>query len=364
MSELIERLYCAKDLVGKTKTELTKIIQGQRDKWPDSTFNPSKVKRDQMVDGILKNGFTTQAPQEIEDDEAPQPSEPGEDSVRANSPPAAELRSLELFIEDLRDGNKFIQALDVNSVENLMTAEWLVDARELILALQRSPASLVGPVKIAVEDPKNPDWKRYFVKVTGNDSLEDASPSPTQLVVPVESQLKLFVEHSELNVPQRKRGRLLSDDEDEDKPLVSGAPATKKRAAYADQHDVDWLKELLLDRPGSSAFSGNRSKKLTNKARVSFWRFAAEFADAYFNKPSGAKGKQGNVKKASVEAALGMSASALTQAQKMTNIIKVFGAGGQKCAQEVVHEVQTENSTDGGALVKFLEEWNKSHSDE
>jgi hypothetical protein len=43
---------------GKTKDDLIAIIRGQIYRWPESTFNPSKIKKDILKARILENGFT------------------------------------------------------------------------------------------------------------------------------------------------------------------------------------------------------------------------------------------------------------------------------------------------------------------
>ena len=55
---------------------------------------------------------------------------------------------------------------------------------------------MAGAVKLAVDDPKQPGWKRYLVKMTGSEALENAPTFPAQLTVSEDSQLKIFVEHS------------------------------------------------------------------------------------------------------------------------------------------------------------------------
>lgn len=41
-----------------TKADLVAIIHSQFSKWPESTFNPSKIKKDALKEAILANSFT------------------------------------------------------------------------------------------------------------------------------------------------------------------------------------------------------------------------------------------------------------------------------------------------------------------
>ncbi|KAJ7228270.1 hypothetical protein GGX14DRAFT_554374 [Mycena pura] len=360
-----ERPYKAHDLKGKTKKELTDIIESQIERWPELTFNSSKTKKAVMIAKIVDNGFSLAVPPEVRavQDPAPSPPHPGSEKG-PEVPPTVHPRPVDLLIEDLREEfpNKFIQQLVLPSCGKLAAGEWLVDGNRLLSALQKSPSSLSGPVKLAVDDPKEPGWKRYFVKMTGSEALKNAPTFPAQLTVPEDSRLKIFVEHSgPMNI--RKRERSPSDEHHGQPSGVSTVTPPKKRTSHPDQKDVDWLKELLSPRPGYAEFQASQNKKLTNKARVVFWQFAAQFSSEHFNKPSGAAERQGkSVKKVSIESALAMSATALSEAERMTKILEKFGQDGEMTTQEVMDQAGA-TSTDGHALIKFLDDWNKSHTD-
>ncbi|KAJ7664647.1 hypothetical protein DFH06DRAFT_1324187 [Mycena polygramma] len=367
MSSTQERPYVENDLEGKRKGELAAIIRKQIDKWPESTFNESRTKRDVMVANILTCGFSVAVTSDIPAVEDTVPSPPRPDSeIGSDDPPITHPRSVDVLIEDLREepSNKFIQQLVLPSCSEQATGEWLVDSNELLYALQQSPSALDGSVKLAFEDIKQPGWKRYFVKVIGSEALENASTSPSQLTILADCRFKIFVEHSGVGPAGiRKRERSPSDAEQAGLALgTTTAPPAKKRTSHADQADVDWLKTLLPLRPGYTEFQENQRKKLTNKDRVDFWRFAAQFASQYFNKPSGSAERQGkSVKKVSIEVALGMSATSLSEAEKMIKILEQFGENGEQRAQEVVDQANS-TDTDGRVFGKFLDDWRKSHT--
>ncbi|KAJ7888245.1 hypothetical protein B0H13DRAFT_1888495 [Mycena leptocephala] len=348
MSSITERQYSAADLEAKTKKELAGIIQGQIQKWPEPNFNASKIKKDVMIQKMLKNGFTMEVQTAVVPAQGPDPPSPETHPTserHSNSPLPNNPRPVDLLLEDMRvePPNKFIQDVLLSSYGDLATGEWIVSSNEVLAALQKSPSSLDGPVKLSFDDAKNPGWKRYFVKVSGLENLENASTSPAQLTVSEDSRLKLFVEHSgPVNILKRER----SASEDDGK--ISGS----------NQEDVTWLKTQLSKRPGYNEFQKNQGKKLTNKERVSFWRFAAAFAAMHFNKTSGET--CGHSQKVSIESALVMSATALAEAEKMTKILETFGEGGEKCAKEVTDRASGE-ITEGRAFIQFLESWNKSH---
>ncbi|KAJ7844274.1 hypothetical protein B0H13DRAFT_1909003 [Mycena leptocephala] len=364
MSSITERQYSAADLEAKTKKELAGIIQGQIQKWPEPNFNASKIKKDVMIQKMLKNGFTMEVQTAVVPAQGPDPPSPETHPTserHSNSPLPNNPRPVDLLLEDMRvePPNKFIQDVLLSSYGDLATGEWIVSSNEVLAALQKSPSSLDGPVKLSFDDAKNPGWKRYFVKVSGLENLENASTSPAQLTVSEDSRLKLFVEHSgPVNILKRER----SASEDDGKISGSSAIAPpRKRSSHPDQEDVTWLKTQLSKRPGYNEFQKNQGKKLTNKERVSFWRFAAAFTAMHFNKTSGAEGRLAvTVKKVSIESALVMSATALAEAEKMTKILETFGEGGEKCAKEVTDRASGE-ITEGRAFIQFLESWNKSH---
>jgi hypothetical protein len=161
-------------------------------------------------------------------------------------------------------------------------------------------------VKISIEDPVEAGWKRYFVKISGTEKLEAAETSSMQLKIPSTSRLKIFVEASEVSdlgirfhlhsqdslqasLNNRKRERSDSEtDALQSHSNSSAAGPSRKRTSNADAADVAWLQNLLSERQGYAVFKKNQNKKLSNKDRVSFWDFAAEFCAQYFNKPSAA----------------------------------------------------------------------------
>lgn len=160
-------------------------------------------------------------------------------------------------------------------------------------------------MKISIEDPVEAGWKRYFVKISGTEKLEDGKTS-VQLKIPSSSRLKIFVEASEvgdlgvrfhlrsqdslqasLNIRKRERSDSETDVLQSHSKLDAAGPS-RKRTSNPDAADVAWLQNLLSERQGYAVFKKNQNKKLSNKDRVLFWDFAANFSAQYFNKPSAA----------------------------------------------------------------------------
>ncbi|KAJ7668208.1 hypothetical protein B0H17DRAFT_1210062 [Mycena rosella] len=204
MSSLKERPYTADDLTDLNKAALSDIIRNQIAKWPESSFNPSKITKAQLIDGILTNGFSINVETlsiQSQDSPSAHPNIPesDRDSAHPESPPPPQFRSLDLLIEDLRvqPANTFIQTILLESAGDSELGEWLIDGSALLQALQSFPSALDGPVKLASEDPSDPAWKRYFVKISGPEKLKDASTTPAQLKITGGSRLRIFVERSE-----------------------------------------------------------------------------------------------------------------------------------------------------------------------
>jgi hypothetical protein len=166
-------------------------------------------------------------------------------------------------------------------------------------------------VKLAFEDPTDPGWKRYFVKISSAARLEDAITSPIQLQVPESSRLKIYVEHAEVSTEGLISLRLgrgtdqhtiiqpapihelsRSDPDGLISELRQSGPSSErsptKRSSHADPGEVNWLKSQLAGRPGYKEFQRSQGRKLTNKDRVAFWKFAADFSSEFYNKTSGA----------------------------------------------------------------------------
>ncbi|KAJ7838099.1 hypothetical protein B0H14DRAFT_3701256 [Mycena olivaceomarginata] len=282
---------------GKTKNELSKIIQGQFSKWPEDTFNLSKIRRETLVKGILANGFSLRVETDASAGENAGPSVPtpevdaDKDSPEPSTAPT-QLRSLDLLIEDLRDqpASKFIQDIQVESEADLETGR--VACKYQGYALCLAEITVVFKRENSIEDPVEAGWKRYFVKISGTEKLEDGKTS-VQLKIPSSSRLKIFVEASEIVF------RLLST-------FASANGLTLRQMCC--KVIRNWTR---LDPRGSelqircggrcmapkfvvrasrlcSVQRKNQNKKLSNKDRVLFWDFAANFSAQYFNKPSAA----------------------------------------------------------------------------
>ncbi|KAJ7863662.1 hypothetical protein B0H13DRAFT_2354087 [Mycena leptocephala] len=173
MSSPTERPYSREDLAGKTKDDLIAIIRGQISRWPESSFNPSKIKKDILKTRILESGFIVVSASPP----LPRPTSPERDSGRPHQPP--QYRALKLVIEDMRvqPPNKFTLSLFLPSAGDLDTGEWLVGGDELLRAVQNSSSSLNG--KLALNDPMQPGWK-FTVPADSRleISLEDSRPPP------------------------------------------------------------------------------------------------------------------------------------------------------------------------------------------
>ncbi|KAJ7817639.1 hypothetical protein B0H13DRAFT_2379547 [Mycena leptocephala] len=186
-----ERPYSRDDLDGKTKDDLIAIIRGQIYRWPESTFNPSKIKKDILKARILENGFTgVFAPLPLQSTSIHIQSHEGPDVTEVSQSQAIHPRHAR------PTPNKFMQSIVVPSAGDLDTGEWLVNGNELIRALRNSPSSSDGAQKLAFNDLVQPGWKRYFVKILHSEILEEESTSSPQFTVPADSRLEIVVEDS------------------------------------------------------------------------------------------------------------------------------------------------------------------------
>ncbi|KAJ7229901.1 hypothetical protein GGX14DRAFT_409593 [Mycena pura] len=354
-----ERPSSAQDLNDMTKADLVAIINSQLSKWPESTFNPLKIRKDALKEAILANSFTIIEDIQLHGDSSAPVSPPPEHRVdEAHSeltPPPPECRILKLLIEDVQEQpvNKFIQEVAVRSAADLDMGQWLVNGNDLLKALQDLPAALGGAVKLAFEDPTDPGRKRYFCQISSTALLKDVITSPIQLQVPESSRLKIYVEHAEpaTNTPALLLHELsCSDPEGPVSELWQSGPSSgrspTKRSSHADLGEVNWLKSQLAGRPGYKESQRSQGRKLTNKDRVAFWEFAADFSTTA-GKP---------VKKVAIEKALSMGT---TQAKKMNKILEKYGESGE-CAPEVVERASAE-TVDGHVFSDFLIAWEKSH---
>ncbi|KAJ7494040.1 hypothetical protein FB451DRAFT_1164909 [Mycena latifolia] len=230
-----------------SKADLVAIIRRQISRWPEASFNPSKIRKDVLQARILSGGFTT-------------PNVAGPLSVD---------RSLELFIEDLREqpSNKFMQSLEFPSAGGLDGGGWLVNEQappcfanlavlvgwfEARLFQPYDAEIFVGPVELSFDDPMHPGRKRYFVKTSGSAVLAGTSTSPVVLEVPTNSCLEIFVEDSAPASTVRKRERSVSDG-DGSLPTTGSSEVTpaKKRTTRPDADDVQYPINVLSERPVS-----------------------------------------------------------------------------------------------------------------
>ncbi|KAF8183827.1 hypothetical protein K438DRAFT_1974854 [Mycena galopus ATCC 62051] len=360
MSARKERRYQAEDLEDMLKADLVNIIKGQISKWPGGNFNHSKLTKAKLEAAILENEFTLMEAAPVEE----VPPSQIEENAHLETTPTPALRSLDLWIEDMRvqPSNKFIQCVMVVSAGELETGEWVVDGKAILAALQESPSALNGPVKLAFEDQKDDGWKRYFARTSGSELLSNATTSPLQLIVPQSSTFRFSVEHSELFLSAPKREQSDADvTASGSSSAVSPIKAQTKRSSRADPDEVSSLKEILAARSGYNEFRDNQGKRLSNKDRVVFWKFASDFSSEFHKNSAASTSSAKSVKKASIESALGMGTTALAEAEKMSKILEKYGDSGKNRAQDIVDRTSSD-TFEGCAFSDFLASWGKPNS--
>ncbi|KAF8145323.1 hypothetical protein K438DRAFT_1991958 [Mycena galopus ATCC 62051] len=145
MSARKERRYPAEDLKDMLKADLVNIIKGQISKWPGEKFNYSKLTKVKLEAAVLENEFTLMDAEPLEEDSPPPPPQI-EGNAHLETIPTPVLRSLDLWIEDMRvqPSNKFVQCVAVVSAGESETGEWVVDGKGILAALQESPSALHG----------------------------------------------------------------------------------------------------------------------------------------------------------------------------------------------------------------------------
>ncbi|KAJ7108770.1 hypothetical protein C8R44DRAFT_743998 [Mycena epipterygia] len=289
-------------------------------------LNHSKLTKAKLEAAILENEFTLMDAAPVEE---------GNAHLETTSTPV--LHSLDLWIEDMRSGE-------------LETGEWVVNGKSILIALQDSPSTLnvrSGPVKLAFEDQLDGGWKRYFARISGSELLR-----------PFQLHRRLFSFLLSIPSPPKRQQSDANVTASEVPSPVSPHKTQTKRSARADPEEVSSLKEILAARTGYQEFRDNPGKRLSNKDRVVFWKFASDFSSE-FHKSSEALAS--SVKKASIESALGMGTTALAEAEKMMRILHKYEESGENRAQDVVTR-SSSDTHEGRAFSDLLASWERSNS--
>jgi hypothetical protein len=246
-----------------------------------------------------------------------------------------------VLIEDSRPlpPTKAVEVMELSVAEDIgpSSGEWRASAHELLSRLQESCAAIeggsiictyctihslllsLGAVKLSYPDPTDPQYRQYFVKMVGGESLADAKTSPSSLVIPATGVVQIFIEMvhtctsyveslptcSQADVsltpfvrrspmPDADYGNWQFDDDGrqpkrarrtaKEKYCTEFLEGRKQARNKLDQQEIAWLEQQAAEQPGYTEFKQSKGKILPNPDIVVSWKFAAAFVSKYVGK--------------------------------------------------------------------------------
>ncbi|KAJ7030849.1 hypothetical protein C8F04DRAFT_1365411 [Mycena alexandri] len=366
--------YAKSDLKDTKKAGLVAMVKRQADKWPGPDIYDAKATTIRRLKAVLldsRYGFTRA--NTLSSTQNNPPSRPMSPLTQDDNDPPQEppllTRQVKLLIEDQRTSTKRAQTIPLIVIDEDGSApgEWQASLRDLLERLQESNAAIVGPVRMSYRDPVDVEYWVPFVKVTDSTVLEEAQTNPTLVSIPSSSSLQLCVEHANSDtIPLNTASSApVFDIHDPGwKPLEHARSRTsvKESSKKKDDNDVEWLKAQFETLPGYQDFRDNQRKVQTNPGIVRSWGFIANASETYFGKVSRVQGRK-KIQQASINKALRLGSSAVSEARNATRILKLYGPGGTSPAREVIDRANLiEDPPQGAAtLYPFLRDWAKEH---
>ncbi|KAJ7745542.1 hypothetical protein DFH07DRAFT_776652 [Mycena maculata] len=349
---MAERPYIESDFNSLRKREdYVALIKRQLSKFPLPAGKLAKINIKDMKTMLmdLTLGFTMLVDEESLLDGNPQNSASQVSTlehIAQPSLPDSQLptKAIQLLIEDIRSTSsdtKISQRILVKLVDmvDCLDGEWS---------------------RIGIPDHVSSGYTEFFASF--HDDEANFAPNLTYLVVPKENRLKLTIrplkrEHS----PPSERVNTVQT-----LVPVSSSSATQD---VAEKEPLDTgVKSLLFQiqkRPDFAKFHSNRGRILQNAERVEYWRFAAQVADIYVRTswpPEIHSIKK--ISRLSIQKALDIGSTSLTDTINMTRIIDLYTADGPNRSEKVISEVnksQEENVPGATVLKSFLQKWETDH---
>ncbi|KAF7308203.1 hypothetical protein HMN09_00668200 [Mycena chlorophos] len=379
--------YTAEYLKGRTTSELYDFVQRQPVKWSNRFPCDATTSWQTLKSQLLKpsNGFTRAA--------SVAPSSSSHNPTRNPSPaPSDNLQELErkneqikIYIE--RDNSPTVTAklfVPVIDVEGLFGG-LSVAARDLVSALQDSPAAVEGPfskslpilsssqvlgrAKLLCHDPEDNDPNIWTIFVSfASDAVEDALFSDDVEFLPISSDHKRLTIRVEIDTrsPLKRQHDSQSDANAEDEQsmdvddpnFVPLNEVKKRRKIWSSDKssDVKWLQDEMARLEGHTEFVKNcRRRKLDNDSIVAHWKFIASTAEEFVNKKLPKTHKTINVEM--VYEALGISRGTFYMAKTASKMLTDHGED-----PKIVKQLKkAEGSTGLGAfLVQFEKDLKKA----
>ncbi|KAJ7017765.1 hypothetical protein C8F04DRAFT_1331866 [Mycena alexandri] len=396
-SSLPEVPYAESDLKNTKKPGLVAIVKRQAAKWPGPDVYDAKATTVRRLKAVLldsRYGFTRPSSPSTQDNSPPMsPLTQNDNGTPRATPepqtPATLTRPVKLLIQDARTSTKMAQTVPLVVVvdhDDSGPGEWQAGLHDLLSRLQDSNSAIIGPVRISYRDPVDTEYWVPFIKVTTSTPLEEVQTEPTLVSIPSSLSLELRVEHvsfalilaslwlmynfkADLDTihPNTASSAVLFDMDDPAwKPLEHARSRTSIKDSSKkkdDDNDVEWLKGKFETLPGYQEFRDNQRKVQTNPGIVRSWGFIANASETYFGKVSHVQGRK-KIQQASINKALRLGSSAVSEAKNATRILKLYGPGGTSPAREVIDRVNLiEDPPQGAAaLYPFLRDWAKEHN--
>ncbi|KAJ7816641.1 hypothetical protein B0H13DRAFT_1923457 [Mycena leptocephala] len=372
-----EHPYTSSDFVGLQRDDLVAFMLRQPEKWPSTLgkFKRGKTNMDTMRNGLLNGEFTTDIPSKQLASPDPTTLNPipsqvassarvDEPDHSANPTPRDNDNDMSTGERCSRDTRRRIHERISNVLKSL--------SREILDALQESISAFKGPARIGAPNPENPTYIEFFATIPGFEYLESDIHANARLIISSNVTLNLTISAiGGARIPEKSQ---LPDHFEElsgwaknkseamlNPPATSVRTKRKVTIESLTDGELSWIVGRVKSMPGFDVFEANQNQRLSNLARVNYWKSAAHFSAQYYKTqwPTCISLSGGNtIRKSAIEVALRMGTTALANAVNMTRITNLYYDGPHR-SSEVVAKIEETGTTDSDALAKFLVQWEK-----
>ncbi|KAJ7828523.1 hypothetical protein B0H13DRAFT_1917016 [Mycena leptocephala] len=280
-----------------------------------------------------------------------------------SSPGPVELLAVRIYVEDTSvvPIQKTVSVVSLPVLDRTNSGSVRVLSKEVISALQKGngaieiPSTGSGVVRISIPDSEDEEFKIPFVRIPHGQNWELAVFDPEALEVAEHGRLKLHVDNASLPSVIKNEAETMNAVA---VPGPVSGPSNFEPPAETMEESTDpvvkFLREKLGTRAGYSTFAANRGRTLANPVIVADWQFAVDFTTDYNELKTRVR-----VTKDSIQKALGIGSTWMSQANTATEIIRKYGEIPE--VAEVLGRV--EDPPKGSTILyRFLTEWKESHS--
>ncbi|KAJ7216767.1 hypothetical protein C8J57DRAFT_1255246 [Mycena rebaudengoi] len=189
----------------------------------------------------------------------------------------------------------------INSANASGIRKSTASSREILDTLQASISAFKGPARIGAPNAEHPASTEFFTTIADLKYQESDIHMNTRLAVSADGTLNLTIATiGGAKIPEQPESvpdlveELLGWAKTKSEAMLN-PPSTSVRSnrkatiESLTDNELSWIVERVKNMPGFEVLNSHQNKRLSNLARMNYWKFAAQFSAKYYKTqwPSG-----------------------------------------------------------------------------